>query len=95
MAGNDMQLKTLREQIDELDTQLIKLIEMRMQHSKKVGKYKQVHELPALDEDRWKQASAARLEQARKLGLPETFVSELYELIHRYTLQAERDLGAK
>lgn len=88
-------LENIRSQIDALDNQIIELLARRMRHVVEVGQYKRLHDLPALDETRWKQAAEARLEHARTLGLSEEFVVELYELIHKYTVRIEKDLGAK
>lgn len=95
MSERSDSLAILRQQLDQLDSQLIEILARRMQHVKEAGEYKKAHDLPALDESRWQEASQARLELARTLGLPENLVSDMYELIHKYTVQMERDLGAK
>lgn len=95
MTDDSDKLAALRQQIDALDVQIIELLAKRIQYVRQAGEYKQGHALPALDENRWQQATAARLEQARQLGLPEELIGQIYELIHSYTLQVERDLGAK
>jgi chorismate mutase len=89
------QLDELRKRIDQLDRQIIELLAQRLQLVQEAGKYKQAHKLPALDEARWQQATEARLKLAQELRLPQKFMAELYELIHDYTLQIEKDLGAK
>ncbi len=93
--NDDQELAKIRATIDDLDAQLIELLAQRMQHVRQAGIYKQAHALAALDETRWQKATVARLAQARELGLAEGLVQALYELIHRYTLQIEKDLGAK
>jgi chorismate mutase len=95
MDGPDEQLEALRRQIDKLDAQLIELLAQRLAQAEAVGRYKHEHDLPALDETRWRQAAEVRLQQARQLGLSGQMVSELFELIHRHALQVEKDLGAK
>lgn len=88
-------LDNIRDHIDALDNRLVELLAQRMQYIPKAGEYKRAHNLPALDEVRWQQATEIRLKQARSLGLSEELVAELYELIHKYTLQIERDLGVR
>jgi chorismate mutase len=95
MCDDSDKLASLRKQIDELDAQLLELMGRRLSLVKQAGQFKQANDLPALDEERWKQATEKRLEQARTLGLPENLISDMYEMIHSYTLQMERDLGAK
>lgn len=44
---NDIEL--LRKQISEVDAEIINLIALRQQISKKIGEYKKEHNLPVLD----------------------------------------------
>ncbi len=45
-------LKALRQQIDEIDDQLMALLDKRFKLSKAVGIYKQQHNVPVLHTDR-------------------------------------------
>lgn len=47
-----MELEKLRMQIDEIDKEMAKLFEKRMEIVTKVGEYKKVHNLPVLDKNR-------------------------------------------
>ena len=47
-----MELENLRIQIDEIDKEMIKLFEKRMEIVSKIGEYKKVHNLPILDKNR-------------------------------------------
>lgn len=47
---NDIEL--LRKQISEIDAEIIGLIALRQQVSKKIGEYKKAHNLPVLDSAR-------------------------------------------
>ena len=47
-----MELKELRNKIDEIDQELVKLIEKRIEIVKEIGKYKKEHNLPILDQNR-------------------------------------------
>lgn len=85
-------IKELRRLIDSLDAELLELFARRMEIIKEVGDYKKTHDLPALDEDRWVAMLKTRTEKAKRLGLSEDFMINLFELIHAYTLQIESDI---
>ncbi len=52
MSMND--LDNLRKQIDEIDTELVKLFERRMEQSLQIAEYKIRENIPILDEEREK-----------------------------------------
>jgi chorismate mutase len=89
------ELEVLRAQVDALDGQILQLLAKRMDQVKVIGAYKRLRQLPALDDSRWQQASLARTELAKQLGLSETLVSELFEVIHKHSVHTEQDAGAQ
>ena len=47
-----MDIKDARKQIDTIDTQLVELFKQRLSIIKSIGKFKDEHHLPLIDEDR-------------------------------------------
>ena len=47
-----MDIKDARKQIDTIDAQLVNLFEQRLSIIKSIGKYKDEHHLPLIDEER-------------------------------------------
>ena len=47
-----MELKDLRNKIDQIDQELVTLIEQRLEVVKQIGDYKKKHNLPILDQNR-------------------------------------------
>jgi chorismate mutase len=90
-----IELEKLRLEIDILDQQLLAILAKRVEQTKIIGAYKRLHGLAALDDTRWQQASRVRLQQAQALGLDQEMVTKLYDLIHDYTLQLEKEAGAQ
>lgn len=85
------ELDTLREQIDQIDRQLVELFCRRMEVTQAVGEYKQARQLPVLDVEREKQV----LEKKRALVEgPElkTAVTTLYETIMGLSRRQQRAL---
>jgi len=82
-SKNDAILEALRAEIDECDRQIIKLLARRFESVQKIGRYKAIHNLPVVNEnreaellaDRWRQASATEnysVEKIFKLILEES-----------------------
>ena len=61
-----MELTELRENLDVIDEQIVKLFEERMEISEQVASYKKEHKLPVLDESREKQ----KIEAVKNLSTP-------------------------
>lgn len=83
------QLQVLRDQIDEIDQQLIKLLVQRMQVVQQVGAYKKAHGIEPLDVKRFQQVLESKIEQGSKLGLSESLITDIYERIHYEALMLE------
>lgn len=71
-----MDLKDIRIEIDKIDTELIKLLEKRMDCSKAVGEYKAAHNIPILDKDRQQIILDSIEKKAEKYGPQLKFLFE-------------------
>jgi len=83
-------LNSLRKQIDEIDEQIINLITQRFEVVMKIGKYKKKNNLPLLDMKRWKQVLQTKIELAEKLGLDPQLIEDIYNRMHKYSLEIEK-----
>ena len=54
------ELQSIRQELDQLDSELVRLFERRMVLSREVAAYKMAHDLPVLDDSREKQVLATR-----------------------------------
>ncbi len=85
----DPTLDILRQQIDQIDKNLIHLIADRMEIVKKIGQYKKIQHLQALDQKRWNTVLKSRMEMAEQTGLDSGYIKKIYEIIHEYALKIE------
>jgi chorismate mutase len=83
-----------RDHIDALDETLMTTLAARMAEVARIGSYKQLHGIPALDTERWQAVVEQRQARALELGLPADLVTGIYELIHQHALEAEGDKQA-
>jgi chorismate mutase len=82
-------LTKLRTQIDSADKKLISTLAERMDIVRKVGKYKKLKNLPPLDDSRWHEVLEDRKQIAKKLNLPDDLIEDIWNRIHKYSLELE------
>ena len=85
------QLTPLRQQIDDIDHNLITLLARRMALSRQIAKVKQELHSPVYQSARWADVMADRLEIATTLGLDADFTKELLEKIHGESVRVQME----
>lgn len=85
------ELARLREESDAVDYELLEIVARRMAIVRQIGLYKKDHDMTVLQVKRWKQVVEDRLEKARALGLDETLVQDIYEILHSYAIKIQSD----
>lgn len=81
------ELELLRKQIDEIDNELCKLFENRMEVAKKIGEYKKLHNLNILDASREEIVLEKAKHRIKNKNLEEYYlllVQNLMELSKKY-----------
>lgn len=84
-------MKGLRHTVDEIDDDLVDLLARRMDVVRAMGDLKRRYQVSTLQPTRWKEILASRLAAARKKGLHEEFVSQVYEIIHEEAIQVQEE----
>lgn len=92
-SGNnlDNDLMTLRQQIDQLDGELLEILCKRMKVASEIGRLKKSHNLPVLQPKRYDALMKSRVEEAEAMGLDRDFISSLLAAIHAESVN--RQLG--
>lgn len=88
---NNKLLDDWRKQIDSIDEQLLHILAKRINTVREIGKLKKTHGIVPLDEKRWQEVLGSKLSKAKVLGLSKDFIKKLYDLIHEYSLEIERN----
>ncbi|MBR4837072.1 MAG: bifunctional 3-deoxy-7-phosphoheptulonate synthase/chorismate mutase type II [Bacteroidales bacterium] len=86
---DDVVLKNLRKEIDDIDDELLNLIAKRMNVSEKIGDFKRKHDLTVLQMDRWKSVLEANINKGVNLGLNGDSVKEIFEIIHKDSIDRQ------
>lgn len=82
-------LEELRGQIDNLDEHLLKLLKERVSIVKDIGHVKELNQVQIFQMRRWFKILENRQASADKLGLDKEVVHELFQLIHKYSIDVQ------
>ncbi|GAD00575.1 bifunctional chorismate mutase/prephenate dehydrogenase [Agarivorans albus] len=88
-------LNLLRDQIDEVDQQLLDLLQQRIQLVHKVGEVKTQHGLPIYAPDREAAMLAKRRAEAESKGVPPALIEDVLRRVMRESYTSEKDSGFK
>ncbi|MFI3287220.1 MAG: bifunctional 3-deoxy-7-phosphoheptulonate synthase/chorismate mutase type II [Rikenellaceae bacterium] len=79
-------ISTLREKIDSIDEDILRLLHSRMEISKEIGIYKRENNLPVLQSTRYSEILGQRISKAASLSLSEEFIREIMQSIHKESI---------
>jgi chorismate mutase len=82
-------LSILREQIDQLDDEIMQKMASRMKISEKIGQYKKDNNVTILQVNRWEEIIKTRVTLSKAMGLEEPFTRDLLRLIHDESIQIQ------
>jgi len=82
-------LSILREQIDQLDDEIMQKLSARMKISEKIGQYKKENNVTILQVNRWEEIIQTRIALCRAMGLNDEFTTDLLKLIHHESIQVQ------
>ena len=82
------ELESLRKDIDSIDRKIVRLLEERMEISRKVGEYKSANNIPILDTQREKDVIKSRADMLENREY-EGVVTEIFELVMRISRECQ------
>ena len=85
-------LNTLREQIDQVDDELLSLISRRMKLAEKIGDYKKDNNITILQAKRWNHILERALSKGKKLELSEEFIVKYFDAVHLESIQHQNKI---
>lgn len=85
-------LSDLRIRIDEIDQRLIELLSQRKKVVENIGVLKKETNIPVLDTKRWQEVLTQRIVEGNKKGVPSDLIRDLWERIHRWSIEIETAL---
>jgi len=85
-------LTQFREQIDTIDAEIIHLLSQRFDVIKEVWVYKKQNNILPLQPGRWQEVLESKKQLAREYGMNEEFVVDVWNRIHEYALEIEKEI---
>ena len=80
-------LATLREQINQLDDELLTLLGQRMKIADSIGSYKKDNNIIILQTNRWNEILERAYQKGESLGLSKEFITRYFDAVHLESIQ--------
>lgn len=85
-------MNLLRNDIDQIDSQILQLLAQRMEKAKKIAFQKMKNNISIYQPDRWKEVIKTRIKEGLDNNLAEDFISKLYQLIHEESIRMQEQV---
>ncbi|MCC5921449.1 MAG: bifunctional 3-deoxy-7-phosphoheptulonate synthase/chorismate mutase type II [Cyclobacteriaceae bacterium] len=85
-------LAVLRDEIDQLDDNIMSQLSTRMQISRKIGEYKKDNNVTILQVSRWEDIISSRLKMAQAMGISDNFMKDFLKLIHKESIHVQEEV---
>ncbi len=90
-----VELNELRDQIDDVDKQMVELLARRLALVEQVGEVKSQHGLPIYAPEREAAMLASRRDEAERKGVPPQLIEDILRRVMRESYASEKDSGFK
>ena len=88
-------LADLRQQIDNIDNEILEALARRMRVSEEIGTYKKEHNIAILQTSRYDEILEKRIAQGTKMGMSPEFLKVLLEAIHEESVRWQMEIVSK
>lgn len=85
-------LQKLREQVDQLDDELLSLMAQRMKMADKIGIYKKENQMTILQTERFNAILRRAFAKADKLGLSREFIQRYFDAVHMESINHQNNV---
>jgi chorismate mutase len=82
-------LSVFREEIDQLDDEIMQKLALRMKISEKIGQFKKENQVTILQVNRWDEIVHTRIALGLAMGLSEEFSRNILKLVHQESIQVQ------
>ena len=94
IASEDFHTKLakLRQQINQLDDELMLLLGQRMKIAEKIGEYKKENNITILQTHRWNDILERAYKKGEKMGLSKEFVTKYFDAVHMESIAHQNNI---
>jgi chorismate mutase len=82
-------LEKLRQQINQLDDELLQVLATRMKVAQKIGEYKKNNDITILQTGRWNEILDRAVSKGNKLGLSDEFITKYMDAVHMESINQQ------
>lgn len=82
-------LTLLRQQIDQIDNELLETLSKRMRVSREIGQYKKEHRMPVLQANRYNDIMSTRVKAAQEMGIGAEAMRTILLAIHEESVRQQ------
>jgi chorismate mutase len=87
-----MALEKLRQQINQLDDELLQVLSTRMKVAQKIGEYKKNNDITILQTNRWNEILERAVVKGNKMGLSDDFITKYMDAVHMESIQQQNKI---
>lgn len=85
-------LASLRQQIDQINDELLELLAKRMRVTCEIGQYKKEHKMPVIQQNRYNDLMERLVKNGEELGMSEDFIRTVLAAIHEESVRQQIDI---
>lgn len=85
-------LEKFRQQINQLDDELLQVLSSRMKVAEKIGEYKKNNDITILQTSRWNEILKRAMDKGQKLGLTDEFVIKYMDAVHMESINHQNKI---
>ena len=85
-------LEKLRQQINNLDDELMQILSQRMKVAESIGKYKKENNITILQTNRWNAILERAFAKGEKFGLSKEFVTKYFDAVHMESINHQNKI---
>jgi chorismate mutase len=83
-------LEKLRQQINQLDDELMQILSQRMKIAELIGKYKKENNITILQTNRWNEIIERATLKGDKIGLSKEFITKYFDAVHMESINHQK-----
>jgi chorismate mutase len=88
----NVQNEKLRQQINQLDDELLQVLSTRMKVAQKIGEYKKNNDITILQTNRWNEILDRAIAKGNNLGLSDEFVTKYMDAVHMESINQQNKI---
>ncbi len=85
-------MEKMRQQINQLDDELLQLLGQRMKVADKIGQYKKDNNITILQTNRWNAILDRAFDKGDKLGLSKEFITKYFDAVHMESINHQNKI---